>query len=74
MNIDDIINKHNYSQIETDLVENFSDHYIHDAHRVAVSKIIKPEDYQMMYDAVCVLVAMYMKKINEGLIEDRILH
>ena len=62
-------------EMENELLESFGDKYIVDALRIVTTKITTPLDNEMMYEAMCIIVAMYMNKVNTGCInKDRILH
>jgi hypothetical protein len=68
MDIDDL-------DMENELLEGFGDKYIADALRIVTTRITTPLDNEMMYEAMCIIVAMYMNKVNTGCInKDRTLH
>jgi len=60
---------------ENQLFEDFGDKHIHSALRIVQTKLITPQDSEMIYDAMCILVAMYMSKVRNGeLYENRTKH
>lgn len=68
MDIDDL-------DMENELLESFGDKYIGNALRIVTTKTITPLDNEMVYEAMCIIVAMYMNKVNTGSInKDRVLH
>jgi hypothetical protein len=68
MDIDDL-------DMENELLEGFGDKYIADALRIVTTRITTPLDNEMIYEAMCIIVAMYMNKVNTGSInKDRTLH
>jgi len=62
-------------EMENELLEGFGDKYIGDALRIVTTKMITPLDNEMLYEAMCIVVAMYMHKVSTGSInKDRVLH
>lgn len=59
---------------ENALFKAFGDRYIEDALRVVGTKFSTPADQEMIYEALCIMVAIYMKKVKDGDIDERILH
>jgi len=57
------------------LLENFAEEYLMDALRILNTKLVRDEDYKLMYNAVCIVTTMYMEKIKNGEIhQNRVLH
>jgi hypothetical protein len=68
MDIDD-------TDMENELLENFGDKYIADALRIVTTRTMTPLDNEIVYEAMCIIVAMYMNKISTGCInKDRTFH
>lgn len=59
---------------EDELFQAFGDKYIVDAMRVVTTKCSGIEDQDMIYEALCIIVAMYINKVNTGKITERTLH
>lgn len=57
------------------LLERFAEKYLADALRIISTRTAKARDSELMYDAVCITTAIYMKKVKDGEIHaDRVLH
>lgn len=59
---------------ENELLEAFGNRYIEDAIRVVSTKVSVPQDQEMVYEALCILVAIYAQKIQDGEFKGRTLH
>ena len=59
---------------EDALFKLFGDRFIDDALRVVTSKHSFPEDQEMIYEALCIIVSMYLKKVQDGKIDKRVVH
>lgn len=60
---------------ENVLLQSFGDKYIIDAFRVVSTRNLTPMDNEMAYEALCIMVAMYMQKVQDGTInQDKVLH
>ena len=56
------------------LFEAFGDRYINDAMRVVTTKLSSVDDQEMIYEALCIIVAMYIEKVKTGKINQRTIH
>lgn len=52
--------------IENELFENFADRFLTDAVRIVATKTIDPMDGELIHEAMCIVVAMYMHKVETG--------
>lgn len=59
---------------EDELFRAFGDRYIEDAMRVVTTRLSVPTDQDMIYEALCIIVAMYMQKVQDGKIAQRVIH
>ena len=59
---------------EDELFRAFGDRYITDAVRVVATKFSTPDDQEMIYEALCIIVSMYMQKVQDGKIAQRVVH
>ncbi len=62
-------------EIENTMFQNFGDKHISEAIRLVNTKIILPTDNDMIHEALCIIIAMYMQKIKDGVLNaDKVLH
>lgn len=62
-------------EFENVLFESFGDKFINDAYRLVSTNTIVPGDEEMIYEAMCIIVSMYMQKLKEGSInKDKVFH
>ena len=54
---------------DTELLETFAEKYLADAIRIIMTKAYTPLDSDLLYEAVCILTAIYMRKVKDGEIE-----
>jgi hypothetical protein len=63
------------TDVENALFQDFGDKYIADALRVLTTKHVTILDRDMVYEAICIVVALYMKKVQDGVInQDKVMH
>jgi len=62
-------------ELENHMLETFGDRFIGDAMRIVQTKQFTVLDGPMVHEAMCLVVAMYIRKIKTGEINtDRVLH
>ena len=62
-------------EVENLLIEKFGDRYLSEAMRIVSTKVILPFDSDMVYEAMCIIVAMYTQKVKDGEInKDKVMH
>jgi hypothetical protein len=61
---------------ENELLQTYADMHLQDTMRIILSKQSTPEDANLIYDALCLITAIYMKRIQSGEIHvtDRVYH
>jgi hypothetical protein len=76
MDILDLENLHlDTEHVENELFENFADKYLADAVRIVATKNIGPMDGELIHEAMCIVVAMYMHKVETGQInKNKVMH
>jgi len=72
-NNEDILGMGDYT--ENELLEYFGETHLLDAVRILASRQVTEKDAQLIHEALCIVVSMYVTKYNEGEIEkDAVLH
>ena len=62
-------------ETENQILENFGDQFLVDALRIVQSGVFSPLDKEIAYEAMCIIVAMYIRKVKAGEINnDKVLH
>lgn len=65
----------NLNDVENVLFQDWGDKYIADALRIVATKTMGPLDNEVVYEAMCIIVAMYMQKVKDGKInQNKVLH
>lgn len=60
---------------ENVLLEDFAEKYLADAMRIIATRSAREEDYDLIYDAICIATVIYMKKLKKGEVhKDRMIH
>jgi len=60
---------------ENEMLEDFAEKYLADAMRIIATRCAREEDHELIYDAICIATAMYMKKLKDGEVhKDRMIH
>ena len=63
------------SEIENQMLEHFGDQFLEDAMRVVQTRSFTPMDAPLIHEAMCIIVAMYVRKVKNGEINlDRTFH
>jgi hypothetical protein len=60
---------------ENELLENFGEKHLTDALRIISTRSANSADHELIYDAICITTALYMKKLKDGEVHiNRIYH
>ena len=62
-------------EVENQMLEHFGDQFLGDALRIVQSKSFSPMDAELVHEAMCIIVAIYVRKVKIGEInKDKVLH
>ena len=62
-------------EIENQMLENFGDQFLEDAMRIVQTRCMNPLDGPAVHEAMCIIVAMYVRKVKIGEInQDKVYH
>ena len=62
-------------KLENRMLEEFADNHLQDAIRIITTRYTGIEDYELIYDAVNIVTAMYIKRLRAGECHNnRVLH
>lgn len=62
-------------EVENLLIEKFGDMYLSEAMRIVSTRVVLPFDDNMIYEAMCIIVALYSQKVKDGEInKDKVMH
>lgn len=62
-------------EIENRMLEHFGDQFLGDAMRIVQSRMYTPLDGPLVHEAMCIIVAMYVRKVKIGEInKDKVYH
>lgn len=60
---------------EVQILENFGEKHLVDALRIIATRSASAADHELIYDAICIATALYMKRLKDGDIHaDRSIH
>lgn len=51
---------------EVELLENFGERHLADAFRIIATRSATTADHELIYDAICIATALYMKRLKDG--------
>lgn len=51
---------------ENEMLEDFAEKYLSDALRIISTRCATNADHELIYDAICITTALYMRKLKDG--------
>lgn len=48
------------------MIEQFGEKHLNDALRIISTRSARESDHELIYDAICIATAIYMKKLKDG--------
>ena len=64
-----------HAEIENEMLERFGDRFLEETMRVIQTRHYVDEDEPLIHEALCIVLAIYTRKIREGKInKDKVLH
>ena len=70
-----MLEEFDFEQVENEMLENFGDKFLEDALRIVQTRTYSALDEPLIHEAMCIVVAIYTRKIREGEInQDKVLH
>jgi len=71
--LDNLLSGEEKLEVENMLLEQFGNRFLEDAIRIIATRTVTPFDNELVYEAMCIIIATYTRKIKSGEI-DRVLH
>jgi len=54
------------TEMENQMLEHFGDQFLEDAMRIVQNRCFTPLDAPVIHEAMCIIVAMYVRKVKNG--------
>jgi hypothetical protein len=71
--LDTLLSSKEKLEVENMLLGQFGDKFLEDAVRIISTRTVTPFDDELVYEAICIILAIYTRKIHSGEI-NRVLH